>query len=270
MYQGSLMAEEFRVLRPREFHAQLVDKGQRADGRKLRETRDLKLETDAIKTADSSSLVKFGSTSLVCGCICRLVNQGTESSEKINIKVELPPICSGPTDNKSQLTEHLLTRTLKNILYDSNCIDEQSLIVDEIDSYWSIDIEVICLNYDGSILDAALVAILSSLKRLTLTDKSKPVANRVITINSIPICLSFALIANYVISDPTSEEERIAETMFSISVDASENELCHINKLGGKAVPNKTIFDCLELTKTRAQEIKKVLDDVQTGAIMEC
>lgn len=258
------MAEEFRVLRPREFHTQLVLKGNRADGRKLEDVREIKLETDAIRTADSSSLVKLGNTSLVCGCIAKLIknHDETDDDEVFRIHVELPPICSTPNANRSQNIAQLLNRTLNNILEDSNCLRKQDLCIDKADAHWLVDVEVICLNYDGSLLDAALMAILSALKSLTLSSEMHDDIK--LQFNAIPTCSSFAMLADRIICDPNSEEEAVAQSTFSVVIDATDNRLCHINKVGGKSLPNSDLCKCIQLAKNRAKKFKELIDCLKT------
>lgn len=260
------MAEEFRVLRPREFHTHLVLKGQRADGRTLEETRGMKLETDAIRTADSSSLVKLGNTSLVCGCIGKIIkNQDKNYGDEdiIKISVELPPICSTPNANKSQNTAQLLTRTLTKILEDSDCVDKEKFYIDQIDSHWQIDVEVICLNYDGSLLDAALISILSALRTLSLKAEPSSIPVKIVDLKTIPICSSFALIGDCIICDPNLEEESVAQTTFSITIDAIKNQLCHVNKIGGFPLSNNNLSKCIQLAKEKASNLKSLIDNVE-------
>ena len=252
------MAEEFRVLRPFEYHCQLISKGKRADGRSLSETRLLKFELDAIRTADASSLVKIGNTSLVCGCTTQISNSKSASDELINIKVELPPICSSPTGYQTQTNAHILTRTLKNILDETDCLDRSSLYIHELDCYWSIDVEVVCLNYDGSLLDASLVAVLAALGSLKLKTKDiAGVPESEFKIRHVPICTTFALVGEHFICDPGLEEETVSQSLFSITADSSN--LYHVSKAGGKAINYNKLSKCIEFAKQRANRVRDSL-----------
>lgn len=270
------MAEELRVLKPREYHSQLLSKGRRADGRSLEESRQLKLEIDAIKTADSSSLVKLGNTSLVCGCTTRLVQMqdGLENEDELKIEVELPPICSSPTVGyRTNQAAQLLTRTLKSIVADSGCIDRQNLHILGTDKYWIVDIEVICLTYDGSLLDAALLAVMAALKSLRLVDNSQnqPVPERTIDLKTIPACSSFALLGDRIIVDPTLEEETVSQSMFSITVDTNTKNTMNINKTGGKALSSDDLFKCIDIAKKRSEQFRALLDQLSSGDTkMDC
>lgn len=267
------MAEEFRVLRPREYHSQLVSKGQRADGRTMEEIRELKLEIDAIRTADSSSLVKLGNTSIVCGCTSQILKMTSKSEEidEIKIKVELPPICSSFIAHWTQNTAQLLTKTLKNILEDSNAIDKQSLHIPDSDYYWSVDVEVICLNYDGCLIDAALMAILSALKSLKLSAKIADISDKFFELYNTPICSTFAMIGDRIICDPSLEEETVAQSTFSVVIDPDTNQICHITKVGGKSLTANDLAKCIQLAKTRASQLKeKIVTVVSTETSMDC
>lgn len=256
------MAEEFRVLRPYEYHCHLISKQQRADGRGLDDGREVRLETDAIKTADSSSLVKLGNTSLVCGCRARLLpeNDLTEAEEEIKLKIELPPICSSPTGRQTQITEQLLTKALSDILEDNNCIDKQSLHLLAIESYWSIEVEVICLNHDGSLLDAALIAVLSALRTLNLkTDRMTDDKLTAVPFNSLPITTSFATIGDKNICDPNLEEETVAQALFSITIDPKVEDSWNIRKVGGQALSLRGLDECLRVAKRRSQALQHLL-----------
>lgn len=253
------MAEEFRVLRPKEYHSHLVSQGQRADGRGLEETREVKLEVDAIRTADSSSLIKLGNTSLVCGCTSRMVPSTNEDDDPLKVRIELPPICSNPTGQRIQHAEQLLTKTIRNIMNDSNCLDKDVFYMDKTNHTWSVNVEVICLNHDGCLMDAAIIAILSSLQTLLLSNEHTDGNVRRIKFNSLPICSTFAIINDVVVCDPNLEEEGVAQTCFSITIDAMSDRLCHISKLGGKALNLDILTKCIKLAKNQAKAISSLL-----------
>lgn len=264
----SAMAEEFRVLRPFEYHCHLISKKQRADGRGLDNSREVRLETDAITTADASSLVKLGNTSLICGCKARLLpdKDQAEPEDRIKLRIELPPICSSPIGRHTQNTEQLLTKALKDILDDTNCIDERDLILPSIKSYWSLEVEVICLNYDGSLLDAALIAVLSALRSIKFKNDtmSDDIISSSIHLNSLPICTSFAVIGGHTICDPNLEEESIAQSSFSITVDPTQSSSWHIRKVGGQALGVTELERCMDIAKQRADKLQSLLQSIES------
>lgn len=249
---------EKKVIKPREYHADLIKSGSRADKRKLDDARDIKINVNAIRTAAASSVVKIGQTSVVCGCTPQIVSVNPSDSgvsfEPIKINVELPPICINPTGFRTHHTEPMVTRVLENILNDSKCINSEELLVGDGDKYWSIDVEVICLNYDGCLIDASLIAILSSLQTLRLCSKEFPnLPEKRLNLYSIPLSMTFAIIDELNVCDPTLEEEFAAQSLFSITIDAKTNRLCHIHKTGGKAITTLTLSECIDRAKKQNQ-----------------
>lgn len=247
---------EKKIIKPVQYHTDLIRTGLRADRRKLDDARDIKVNVNAIRTASASSVVKIGHTSVVCGCTPKIVSiDGSYGlSELLKIKVELPPICMNPTGFKTFHTEPMVTRVLENILSDSDCIKLDELMIGLGRQYWSIDIEVICLNYDGCLIDAALIAILSSLRTLRLNSNENPdVPDGRINLYSIPLSMTFAVIDESNICDPTFEEEFAAQSTFSITIDAKTNRLCHINKTGGKSITPLTLSECIDRAKKQTQ-----------------
>lgn len=251
--------EQKPTISAKEYHFNLLASGKRADGRKLSEVRDVKIETDAIRTADSSSLVKIGHTSLVCGCTTQVSLLTTDDEfDPIKIKVQLPPICLHPTGFKTQHTEPLTTKILKDILNDSDCLNTQDFIISD-DSYWSVDLEVICLNYDGCLIDAALISILSALKTLKLSTKTNESPDRNITLHSFPLSTTFASINDHIVCDPTLDEEAVSQSTFSITIDCKDNRLCHINKTGGRAITQLNLSDCIDIAKKQKNRLKSII-----------
>jgi polyribonucleotide nucleotidyltransferase len=62
-----LHADAFRQLYPAQYYAGFLSKHLRPDGRQLSESRPTTIGVDTIKSADSSALVKTGSTTVVAG-----------------------------------------------------------------------------------------------------------------------------------------------------------------------------------------------------------
>lgn len=263
------MAEEFRVLRPKEYHTQLLSKGHRAHYDSLLHFRMPQIEVDALRKADSSSLVKVGNTTLVCGCTAEFCTSEVDCRElnDIEMSVELPPICSGPTGpNKFQNAAQLLTRDLKKIVQDSQVFNTKALYSNE--GRWCVKAEVRCLNYDGSVIDACLISLIAAIKSLKLQRPGEDTHSS-ITLQRCPVSLSFAVIGGYLISDPTLEEETIAESTFSITIDAFDGTCIHIDKTGGKSIEPKTLSECICLARKKAELTMKLLKTLDKDDSMD-
>jgi exosome complex RNA-binding protein Rrp42 (RNase PH superfamily) len=69
------MAEHFRSLQLYEFVQKHLEQNSRADGRTFHQDRDLILDSGGITTADASSIIKLGATTVVCGVTVSLIDR---------------------------------------------------------------------------------------------------------------------------------------------------------------------------------------------------
>lgn len=85
------------------------------------------------------------------------------------MNVELPSLCSKkirpgiPCDEAMQITSFL-----NEVCNNCKILDLQQLCISVDKLVWVLSCDVYCLNYDGSVLDACLIALLSALKTGTL------------------------------------------------------------------------------------------------------
>ena len=78
--------------------------------------------------------------------------------------VELPPLCSpqfktGPPGDTAQVCSQFLADVLQN----SKCVNLESLCVVTDKVAWVLYCDLVCLDYDGSVLDACVAALVASL-----------------------------------------------------------------------------------------------------------
>ncbi|RZB68921.1 hypothetical protein D0Y65_038627 [Glycine soja] len=113
-----------------------------------------------------------------------------------------------------------------------------------------VQIPAVAMNDDGKIV------------LVSGEDGQKPVnkEKRKLTLRSIPFSLTCILHKNYILADPTAEEESIMETHVTIVLDTS-GQLISLYKPGGPALAyTSAIQDCVGLTGQRVKELKSYLD----------
>lgn len=77
----------------------------------------------------------------------------------------MPPLCSpnfrpGPPSDAAQIA----TKFVADIIKNSQCIDLKDLCITKEKLVWCLYADIICLDYDGSLIDACLLALLAALK----------------------------------------------------------------------------------------------------------
>lgn len=79
--------------------------------------------------------------------------------------VELTPLCSskyrpGPPSDNAQVQSYMLS----DIFTNSKCIDLKDLCIVPDKLAWVVYCDIVCLDNDGSLVDACIIALMASLK----------------------------------------------------------------------------------------------------------
>lgn len=87
--------------------------------------------------------------------------------------VELPPLCSsklrpGPPSDLAQVTSTIVSDIINN----SKFVDLKYLCIAQGKLAWVVYCDLICINNDGSLVDACIIALLASLKTCKYIDKT--------------------------------------------------------------------------------------------------
>jgi len=292
----------FKTISPAEFYLRFLTQGVRPDGRPLHDIRKSTISVGSIKTVVGSSLCKVGDTSVIAGIKADVGPPPTNSSNKllptslpyiqasssntlinqiIPINVELSSLCHSrfkpgkPSEEAQVLTEHL-----QKIMRETSLVDLQSLVIQPGKAMWFLYIDIYCLNHDGNVFDACVMALMSALLnvRLPVAKVSESGENVVVEdpmerpiqlkLNSFPVSLSFAWMnEDFMIVDPTMEEEDLSTARMTIVLDASDeknsNRICSVWKLGGNPIPPEKFKECMQIALVRAKEVKGIVNKVK-------
>ncbi|KAJ8266682.1 hypothetical protein GJAV_G00133430 [Gymnothorax javanicus] len=269
------MATGFKTAEPLEYHRSFLKENCRPDGRDLGEFRTTTLNIGSISTADGSALVKIGNTTVICGIKGELAAPPTDAPNHGYIipNVDLPPLCSskfrpGPPGEQAQAASQFIADVLESseiILKEDLCLGKGKLC-------WVLYCDIMCLDYDGNLLDACLIALLAALKNVQLpevsinkdtdlaevdTDKKQH-----LNIAKHPVGSSFAIFDDsIVIVDPTAEEEVLSTATLTIVTD-EDDKLSMLHKPGGTSLSSEKLQDCINRAVTRNHEISKLINTV--------
>eukprot|EP01116_Phalansterium_solitarium_P016804 TRINITY_DN3983_c0_g1_i2.p1 TRINITY_DN3983_c0_g1~~TRINITY_DN3983_c0_g1_i2.p1 ORF type:complete len:321 (-),score=23.88 TRINITY_DN3983_c0_g1_i2:12-905(-) len=267
--------ESFRKIYPSEFYRKFLVHNVRPDGRSLSSVRQTTVSCGSISTADGSSFVKLGQTAMVAGVKAEVGAPTAKSPVgQIVVNVELLPICSAqfragkPAEQAQVLGEFLndlVCSTLKNPFQHATIGPQGSgarLV-------WYLYVDIYCLNYDGNIYDASLLALIAALKnvRLPAVDISqdgtafvKPDhAMASLDISDYPVALTFGTVDEHILADPTGDEELLLHGSFTV-VYGSKGGLCSVVKPGGAAVSSESLQQCMHQCKQRVADVVALID----------
>ena len=144
----------------------LLEKGERIDGRKLDEFREIKVLPNAIERAEGSSRVIMGKTDVIVGIKLEIgvpfpdmPNMGT-----LKTGAEFSPIAHKdfePGPPSEDATE--LARVVDRGIRESDCIELEKLCITEKEKAWDVYVDVHIINHDGNLIDASSLAAVSAL-----------------------------------------------------------------------------------------------------------
>ncbi|PWA97515.1 exosome complex component RRP43 [Artemisia annua] len=284
---SEMEVEAFRRLFPLRFHEQHLSKSVRPDARLLSKARDTSLALGAVASADGSALVKIGCTTMLAAIKMEVMTPTTEAPDEgcIAIDFHMPPICS-PIVRPGRPAEAapVISKQLSDTILSSGMIDLKELSLVSGKAAWMAYLDIYCLDADGALFDAALFAAAAAFSHLqipvvSLNDdgrivvvsnqsegqklKNKPVneEKRKLKLRSIPFALTCIIHKDYILADPTAEEESIMETLITTVLDSS-CQLVSLYKPGGPALAFESVVqDCIALSRQRVKELQTILNE---------
>ncbi|XP_068187657.1 exosome complex component RRP43 [Antennarius striatus] len=269
------MAAGYKTAEPLEYHRSFLKENCRPDGRELSEFRTTTLNIGSISTACGSALVKVGNTTVICGIKAELANPTVEAPGKGYIvpNVDLPPLCStrfrpGPPGEQAQAASQFVA----DVIESAEIIQTEDLCIDRGKLCWVLYCDLMCLDYDGNVLDACVIALLAALKDTQLpevtisSETCAPVVNTEkkhrLHIHKHPVSVSFCVFDDSImVVDPTVEEESLSTAQLTVVMD-EEQRLCALHKPGGTPLSGEKLQECISKATTRQREIQALIDRV--------
>ncbi|XP_014601673.1 PREDICTED: exosome complex component RRP43-like [Polistes canadensis] len=266
------MDSQYKIIHPVKYLHDHLAQNIRPDGRQFLSFRPISVNVSSITQADSSAIFKIGNTTVICGIKAELSAPKAETPDKgfIIPNVELSPLCSpkfrpGPPSEEAQVISQLV----EDILTNSATIDLRSLCICEDKLVWVLYCDLLCINYDGAVVDACTGALACALKSLTLPRVTYDPLNgntcvqhedRIsLQIKTIPVSTTFAIFdGQLLIADPTDDEESLS--LGKLIIVSDEEAICCVHKPGGIPVSKDLFIKSLEKSKRRAELVRSLIN----------
>ncbi|XP_003703797.1 exosome complex component RRP43 [Megachile rotundata] len=266
------MDSQYKTIHPVKYLQDHLAQDVRPDGRQFLSFRSVSVNISSITHADSSAIFKIGSTTVVCGIKAELTTPRTESPEYGYIvpNVELSPLCSpkfrpGPPSDQAQIISNLIN----NILINSAAIDLKDLCICKGKLAWVLYCDLLCINYDGSVIDACVGALTAALNTLTLPEVVYNIQTGSISVHStkkislsikeLPVSITFAIFNDQLlVADPTDEEENLC--LGRLTIVLNKEKICCIHKPGGIPISYDLFLKSLTKSKKRAELVRSLIN----------
>jgi len=249
-----------------DYMLKLLEGGERLDGRKMDQFRDIKLETGIIKRAEGSARVKMGKTDVIVGIKMNLGEPFPDIPDMgvLRTGAEFTPIASpdfesGPPGEDA--TE--LARVVDRGIRESESIDLEKLCLKKGEKVWTVFVDVHIINHDGNLIDASALAAVAALKtakipKLEDDEIIRDKLEKKLPILHEPITVTIGKVSDKYIIDPTREEEEVLESKISIAI-REDGKVCAMQKSGSIGLRVEDVEKIIDLAVKKSKEIRKLL-----------
>jgi len=248
------------------FVTRLVEKDERADGRKFDQFREIKIETDVIKTAEGSARVKMGKTEVIVGVKMSVGEPYPDIPDEcvLSVNAELSPISSPEFEPGPPTEEGIeIARVIDRGIRESKCIEVEKLCIEPNKKVWMVNVDLHVLDFDGNLIDAGGLAAIAALLTTNIPklDEDKVLydeVDRKLEIKDIPIPITTTKISEKLLLDPNLDEEDAAEARITIT-STKEGNLCSIQKGGLGYFTKEEIEKAADLSILKGKELRQLL-----------
>jgi len=241
-----------------------LKRGEREDGRKLDEFRNIEVITGYVGKAEGSALVKVGDTKVLAGVKVDVGSPFPDTPEMgvQIVNAEFIPVASpvfepGPPGEDAIELARVIDRGLRS----AEAVDLSSLVIVPGSKVWTIFIDIYPLDHYGNLIDASGLAAMAALLdtkipsatmengTLKISEEKKP-----LPVNTRVVYVTVAKIDDYMILDPSFEEELAADARVTYAINEDMN-ICGIQKGGSGAFKVKELLDARDMALEAAPKL---------------
>jgi exosome complex component RRP42 len=246
----------------------LVEKGQRIDGRGLYEYRPIEVLDGTFTKAEGEAWLKLGETQVLVGVKADLGEPFPDTPDKgvFVSNAELLPVASptfepGPPDEGAIELARIVDRAIRS----ADAIDLGSLVILPGKLVYMIFLDMYVLDYDGNLEDSLTLASLIALGRSEIPEVELKgdgeievkERKRKLELKDIPINFSFVKIGSKILLDPTIEEESVSDASITVAIN-KDGKVCSIQKKHG-TFKVEEILNIVSVAKSKWPELARVV-----------
>lgn len=248
----------------RDYISKLAEQGKRIDGRRFDEYRKIEIETNVVNKAEGSARVKIGNTQVLTGIKMDVGEPYSDSPESgvLTTAAELIPLASPdfeagpPRENAIELA-----RVVDRGVRESEVVELDKLCLEPGEKVWIVFIDIHILDYDGNLFDAASLASFAALSTTIVPAARLEVGEDYqLPLKEPPISCTSVKFDNFVVIDPSLDEEEIADARLTVATDKNGDIRAMQKGLNG-SFTKEEIQKVIRASLDNGREIKKQLSE---------
>jgi len=243
----------------------LINKGKRADDRKLDEYRQVTLERNPLTSAEGSAICRMGKTQVLVAAkidaVAPFSDRPTEGVLSTNcelLPLAFPSFESGPPSEDSIELARVVDRGIRS----SETLDLNSMVIDGSEGkVWGVYLDIYVLDFDGNYFDASTLAAMSSLMSVKFPkfEDGKVIREPTSPLNlkSKVVSCTIASFGKKKIIDPTYDEEIAMDSRVTIAT--TEDRLCAMQKGMSGSVSRDDTLELIDIAFQKGAELRALL-----------
>jgi exosome complex component RRP42 len=249
----------------------LAENQKRLDLRKFDEYRKpIEIGTDISWTAEGSARVRIGETVVMAGVKLSLEKPYNDTPDEggIMINAELVPLSSSEYEpGPPQMKAIELARVTDRGIREAKAIDMKALCVTPGEKAWFVIVDIVAINDDGNLFDAAGLAVLAALKnaRFPVVDEKtgaidyKQKTDKHLPLTKEPVSVTVYKISGQLLVDPSIEEEKAYEARLTVASDKNDT-ISAMQKGGEGTLTIDEVGKIVDLALLKAKELRGNLE----------
>lgn len=241
----------------------LLDRGDRLDGRAFDMYRPIKIQKNPITTAEGSAYARIGNTQILAAVKFEVVapfpDRPTEGALIINaehLPLANPSFESGPPDEKSIE----MARTVDRAIRSAEAVNLNELYLEE-GKVLGIFVDLYVLDHAGNYTDAATLAATAALlnTRMPKVEGGTIVRGEYgnyLKLRALPVSVTSIKIGRHWLVDSTEYEEKVLNAKLTIAT--TEEHVCAIQK-GEGWVTKDELLERIDVAFKKGSELRKLL-----------
>ncbi|TAL55148.1 MAG: exosome complex protein Rrp42 [Nanoarchaeota archaeon] len=242
-----------------------LQQGLRYDNRGLDEYRPITVELGISKNAEGSARVKIGETQIIAGVKMAIEKPYPDKPEEgmLMVNAELTPMASpdfeaGPPGDEAIEIARVVDRGIR----ESKAIDLKKLCLTPGEKAWTVMIDIVTINDDGNLMDAAALAAMAAVKDAKFpgmlegqkVDYKHPTKDK-LPVTDFPIAVTVIKIGDKLICDPSIEEKEALDARLTVTT-MKDGQICAMQKGGEGPLTLDEIGEILEIAQRKSEELR--------------
>jgi len=257
------MGEEMKDMH---YIRELLEGGQRADGRKLDEFRNVELHVNPYDKPEGCAIVSIGESKVIAGVKMGIGEPFPDRPDEgvLMVNAELSPLASPDFETGPPSVESIeLARVVDRGIRESGTLDLKKLCLIPKEQVWLVCVDIQIINHDGNLIDAAALASIAALHNARMPEYKDEIINYdkktvKLPVKAKPVAVTVSKFGQSLLLDASLTEEKLVTAAMVVATN-EEGHICALQKRGTEGFTEEEILRIWDIAAKKGKELRKLL-----------